>query len=349
MQISLPYSAFSEQLRRVLRLKQLRLLFHGRIHSPDSLCRRKTDKDNINIIIMERSLTGEIIYEIINYSGKGIIHNYNGLNTHFQEKYRDSSQYKNHPSEEILKNAVNELVRDGILHKIKKDSFCITKKGSDFVKYTSKLQIITKYSHLQLLQKSADQYNIIEQNMPESEEHPEYFKGTNSDAEKTEPELCGEQDSELLNTEVNLIKSEPVSATGTFNSDRSDSYSQIVKRFNPVKETESLESEVVPHEKSQNSINMDLDQEEMIFSEKSKPDSDLETSDILHKTDGKIVFDELISGLNSENKDILKHTLFLLGETGNPSVIPEIEKYLYDPRYEIFETAFEALSKIKKA
>ncbi len=298
---------------------------------------------------MEGSLIGEMIYDIINYSGKGIIHNYKELNIHFQEKYRDRdyAKCKVHLSEEMLKNAVNELVRVGILHKIKKDSFCITQKGCDFVKYTSKLQIITKYSTLQLLQKSADQYNIIEQNMPESEDHPGYIKETNSDAEKTEPELSGEQNSELLNTEINLIKSEPVSARDIFNRDNSESYSQIVNRFNPVKKTESLASEAVPHVKSQNIINVDSGQEENILAEKNKLDSDLEISDISHKTDGKIDLDELISNLNSENKDILKQSLFLLGNTGNSSVIPEIEKYLDDPRYEIFEAAFEAISKIK--
>ena len=57
--------------------------------------------------------------------------------------------------------------------------------------------------------------------------------------------------------------------------------------------------------------------------------------------------EELLLKLNSEDMEVLKKSLAMLGEKGDASATPEIEKFLNNKSYEIFETAFEALTKIR--
>lgn len=69
---------------------------------------------------MKGSLTGEIMYEIINYSKKGIVHNYKGLNIHIKNVFRERPENLELISEKILESGVRELISNGILYKVKK-------------------------------------------------------------------------------------------------------------------------------------------------------------------------------------------------------------------------------------
>ncbi|UUX92640.1 hypothetical protein [Methanoplanus endosymbiosus] len=98
------------------------------------------------------------MYEIINYSKKGIVHNYKGLNIHIKNVFRERPENLELISEKILESGVRELISNGILYKVKKESFCITQKGNDYTKNNTKSEIIEKYSNILLtgVEKSED-------------------------------------------------------------------------------------------------------------------------------------------------------------------------------------------------
>lgn len=336
---------------------------------------------------MEESTPGEIIYEIINYSKKGIIHNYKGLNTHFQKQYMDRSRYTEIISEEILENGVRELIKSGLLHKTGKKSFCITREGSKYAKYNTKSEIIERYSEISLTK--GDKSGRIEftESFTDNSEETEYVKENISSGENSGTESYFKESADFEISE-NIISDkdnseEIIAVTDTDNSARSEpealspdkgqvitpeknrfsnseAYLDIISRFSTVKEAEPapepekfLFGNVRPKSDTINSIKQENNEEAVVpginCAGKDLSGDEQEIQDL--KTvlsGGSPETEELLLRLNSKDRKVLKESLNMLGERRDASAAPDIERFLNDTSYEIFETAFEALTKIRE-
>ncbi|EHQ36067.1 HEAT repeat domain-containing protein [Methanoplanus limicola] len=466
---------------------------------------------------MEGSLAGEIIYEIINYSKKGIIHNYKGLNIHIQRVFRERPENLSLISKELTDRAVRELISSGVLYKTKKESFCITQKGNEYAKNSTKSDIIEEYSNFSLTgalkpvpefpEASADNpvealnipdknnfsgskpysdiinrfstfkvaepasgpeiygsknkntyYEIISRfntedkpeavaakedcigevyligsseeirNITDKEEESGYIPvkscaegRTDTDKnseeragseisgstvpvkENSEEEISGTSEEETGTETENYTAGRPEAApAGTKESKSpgknhfsdSEAYRDIINRFCPAKEAgqapetktemerkretkRKTEAEPAPEKETE----AGTETEKFLFGNFSpkrdtingfKPGTGDEAAalEVNHAVEdltgeasagdnqegddlkivlsgGSLDTDELLLKLNSEDEEILKRSLAMLGEKGDASVAPEIEKFLNNKSYEIFEAAFEALTKIR--
>lgn len=448
---------------------------------------------------MEGSLAGEIIYEIINYSKKGIIHNYKGLNIHFQRVFRERPENLALISKELTDRAVRELISSGLLYKTKKESFCITQKGNEYAKNSTKSDIIEEYSNFSLTDtvKPASEFfetstdNITEagyipsrdeeylhlpkssnsEEMPDIENSSDGSAGSDisgndrtgsilsdrlhSVAEISEEGISGEAEENIrtgtenyitdgqkavpapeeadrsagIRGEVVMPEAAAAIADGVKSPDKnhfsgSEAYRDIINRFSPAKdagpapetkreaeteketETEAeAEAETERETETETKTETERDtetetkreteteterkreteaekeKEKFLFGNFSpkrdtingfKPGTgdeaaalevnhvgedltaeasagdDQEGDDLkIVLSGGSLDTDELLLKLNSEDEEILKRSLAMLGEKGDASAAPEIEKFLNNKSYEIFEAAFEALTKIR--